>query len=179
MSLPRSYWRNLVLGRPGMAEPITEALRQLVTARAQGRCEYCQSPEAYATARFSIEHIRPRSLQGPTVPANLALACQGCNGYKSAQTTSLDPETGETVDLFRPRRHVWGEHFTWSANGLYAIYCWSYVHRQSYSCTASDQPPAACESAPRPDGYWGPSVPGISHRNSGLALTSPDLLAHR
>ena len=82
-----------------MAEPITEALRQLVTARAQGRCEYCQSPEAYATERFSIEHIQPRILQGPTVPANLALACQGCNGYKSAQTTSIDPETGETVDL--------------------------------------------------------------------------------
>jgi hypothetical protein len=52
-----------------MAEPIAEALacvsthvRQLVTARAQGRCEYCQSPEAYATERFSIEHIQPRIL---------------------------------------------------------------------------------------------------------------------
>jgi HNH endonuclease len=101
-----------------MAEPITEALRQLVTARAQGRCEYCQSPEAYATERFSIEHIQPRILQGPTVPANLALACQGCNGYKSAQTTSIDPETGETVDLFHPRQHVWREHFTWGEDGL-------------------------------------------------------------
>jgi hypothetical protein len=101
-----------------MAEPITEALRQLVTARAQGRCEYCQSPEAYATERFSIEHIQPRTLQGSTMPANLALACQGCNGYKSVQTTGVDPETGETVVLFHPRQHVWGEHFTWSADGL-------------------------------------------------------------
>jgi HNH endonuclease len=101
-----------------MAEPITAALRQLVTARAQGRCEYCQSPEAYATERFSIEHIQPRIFQGPTVPANLALACQGCNGYKSIQTTSVDPETGETVELFHPRRHVWREHFTWSEDGL-------------------------------------------------------------
>ena len=101
-----------------MAEPIPEALRQLVTTRAHGRCEYCQSPEAYATERFSIEHIQPRTLQGPTVPANLALACQGCNGYKSTQTTSVDPETGEIVELFHPRRHVWREHFTWSADGL-------------------------------------------------------------
>ena len=106
------------MGRPGMAEPITEALRQLVTARAQGRCEYCQSPEAYATERFSVEPIQPRTLQGPTVPANFALVCQGCNGYKSAQTSSVEPETGETVELFHPRRHVWREHFTWSEDGL-------------------------------------------------------------
>ena len=104
-----------------MAEPITEALRQLVTARAQGRCEYCQSPEAYATERFSIEHIQPRTLQGLTVPANLALACQGCNGYKSAQTTGADPETGERVELFHPRRHIWQEHFSWSTDGLYIV----------------------------------------------------------
>jgi len=101
-----------------MAEPITEALRQLVTARAQGRYEYCQSPEAYATERFSIEHIQPRTLQGLTVPANLALACQGCNGYKSVQTTCVDPDTGETVALFHPRQHVWWEHFSWSTDGL-------------------------------------------------------------
>jgi hypothetical protein len=101
-----------------MAEPITEALRQLVTARAQGRCEYCQSPEAYATERFSVEHIQPRTFQGLTVLTNLALACQGCNGYKSIHTTSVDHETGETVALFHPRRHVWREHFTWSADGL-------------------------------------------------------------
>jgi 5-methylcytosine-specific restriction endonuclease McrA len=89
-----------------MAEPIAEALRQLVTARAQGRCEYCQRPEAYATERFSIEHIQPRTLQGPIVPSHLALACQGCNSYKSVQTTSIDPEIGETVEFFHPRRHV-------------------------------------------------------------------------
>jgi 5-methylcytosine-specific restriction endonuclease McrA len=106
------------LGRLGMAEPIAEALRQLVTTRAHGRCEYCQSPEAYATERFSVEHIQPRTLHGPTVTANLALACQGCNGYKSAKITSVDPETGEMVELFHPRQHVWWEHFTWSEDGL-------------------------------------------------------------
>jgi hypothetical protein len=101
-----------------MAEAIVEALRQLVTARAHERCEYGQSPEAYATERFSIEHIQPRTLQGLSVPTNLALACQGCNGYKSVQTTGIDPETGETVALFHPRRHVWREHLTWSEDGL-------------------------------------------------------------
>jgi hypothetical protein len=101
-----------------VAEPIAEGLRQLVTARAHGRCEYCQSPEAYATERFSVEHIQPRALEGPTVAENLALACQGCNGHKSAKTTAADPETGETVALFHPRRDAWREHFAWSEDNL-------------------------------------------------------------
>jgi hypothetical protein len=39
VSRPRSCWRNLVSGLPGMAAPMTAAQRQLVTARAQGGCE--------------------------------------------------------------------------------------------------------------------------------------------
>ena len=101
-----------------MAEPITEALRQLVTARAQGRCEYCQSPEAYATERSRLNistHVHSRAQQClPTVPSLPGVQ----RGYKSIHTTSVDPETGETVALFHPRQHVWREHFTWSADGL-------------------------------------------------------------
>jgi 5-methylcytosine-specific restriction endonuclease McrA len=89
-----------------MAEPISEALRQLVTRRARGCCEYCRSQEAYATERFSVEHIQPRALGGLTVAENLALACQGCNGHKAAKTTAADPETNEMTVLFHPRQNI-------------------------------------------------------------------------
>jgi hypothetical protein len=104
-----------------MSEPIPEALRQFVTARAHGRCEYCWSREDYATGRFSVEHIQPRAANGPTAAENLALACQGCNGHKAAKTAAPDPETGEPAELFHPRRHVWQEHFAWGEGGLKVI----------------------------------------------------------
>jgi hypothetical protein len=104
-----------------MSESVTEALRQLVTARAHGRCEYCRSREDYATGRFSIEHIQPRAANGPTAAENLALACQGCNGHKAAKTAAPDPETGGLAELFHPRRHAWPEHFAWSEDGSEVI----------------------------------------------------------
>jgi 5-methylcytosine-specific restriction endonuclease McrA len=93
-------------------EPVGESLRLLVTLRANGRCEYCQSPEAYATERFSVEHVRPRAVGGLTRFENLALACQGCNGHKSAKVEAIDPKTGETIRLFNPRADQWEQHFT-------------------------------------------------------------------
>jgi hypothetical protein len=30
----------------------------------------------------------------------------------------VDPQSAEPVALFHPRRHSWGEHFIWSADGL-------------------------------------------------------------
>lgn len=101
-----------------MAEAISEALRQAVTERARGCCEYCRSQEAYATERFSIEHIHPQALGGLTVEENLALACQGCNGHKSAATKAADPQTSEMTTLFHPRQQIWEEHFAWSEDGL-------------------------------------------------------------
>lgn len=104
-----------------MAEPIPDALRRFVTTRAQGCCEYCRSQEAYATERFSIEHIHPRAAGGMTVPDNLALACQGCNGHKAVTHTAPDPQTGELVALFHPRQHNWSQHFTWSEDKLQVL----------------------------------------------------------
>lgn len=104
-----------------MAETISESLRQFVTERACGCCEYCRSQEAYATERFSIEHIQPRASGGLTIAENLALACQGCNGHKATKTTAPDPETGETTVLFHPRQHIWHEHFAWSKDELHIL----------------------------------------------------------
>ncbi len=59
------------------AKPVSSQLRRIVTERARGCCEYCQSQEIYSTQSFSVEHITPVSKNGETTADNLALACQG------------------------------------------------------------------------------------------------------
>ena len=98
--------------RPGLK------LRRFVAERAGGRCEYCLTPARVATQSFSVEHILPWSKGGPTQPANLALACQGCNGYKLSYISAVDPRTGAHVELFHPRKMRWSDHFIWSPDGL-------------------------------------------------------------
>ncbi len=44
---------------------------------------------------------------------NLALACGRCNRQKGPNIAGLDPESGELVPLFNPRKEHWDEHFTW------------------------------------------------------------------
>lgn len=90
------------------------ALRRRVVQRAQGRCEYCQLPMAYAPDLFEIEHVIPVSHGGQTTLDNLALACSTCNRYKGARRKAQDPQTGRAVPLFNPRRQHWSRHFQWS-----------------------------------------------------------------
>ena len=92
-------------------------LREFVIRRAQGRCEYCRSPAAFAHQSFSLEHIRPRSRRGKRSPANLALSCQGCNNHKYDRTKFRDPISGNYAVLYHPRRHQWSDHFAWSDDG--------------------------------------------------------------
>ena len=88
-------------------------LRYTVERRAKGCCEYCHSPAKYATQRFALEHIIPRSQGGATSLENLALACQGCNNHKYNKIKSGDPVTNQLADLFHPRTQRWQAHFTW------------------------------------------------------------------
>ncbi|MDX2239996.1 MAG: HNH endonuclease signature motif containing protein [Leptolyngbyaceae cyanobacterium bins.302] len=96
------------------SERVSAELRRLVAARAQGYCEYCYSPEDFATESFTIEHIKPRVAGGETVLDNLAWSCVGCNSYKQARMQAIDPETGQLEPLFHPRISAWSEHFAWS-----------------------------------------------------------------
>jgi hypothetical protein len=91
-------------------------LRRLVSERAGGCCEYCRSQARFSPQPFSVEHIHPRSEGGETVPENLALACQGCNGHKYTKTVAVDPIMETEVPLFHPRRDRWRDHFAWSAD---------------------------------------------------------------
>ena len=100
-------------------------LRRAVRRRARFRCEYCHLPEAHApVAPFQVEHIIARQHGGPTVLANLALACHHDNLHKGPNLTGIDPITRKLVRLFHPRRMKWDRHFAWDGpvlRGLTAI----------------------------------------------------------
>ena len=78
---------------------LTAELRQRVTERASGCCEYCWSQARYATHAFSVEHIVARARGGTTVLDNLALACQGCNNHKYDKTEAPDPASGRSCHV--------------------------------------------------------------------------------
>ena len=96
---------------------ISKALRQIVAQQAWQRCGYCLTQEAIVGTPMEVDHIIPESLGGQTEEANLWLACLLCNDHKNDRIAALDPETGEYVGLFDPRRQQWHEHFMWSVNG--------------------------------------------------------------
>lgn len=91
---------------------IDAAVRALVRHRAGHRCEYCLLKQEHLPfSTFQVEHIIPRKHGGDDDPANLALTCDRCNSHKGANLTGIDPETGEIIALFNPRKHSWEEHF--------------------------------------------------------------------
>ena len=86
-------------------------LRQIVTQRASGQCEYCLYPEKIHSGVLHLDHIIPPQYGGKHTAENRALACQNCNLRKSDKINGVDPVTGQTVRLFHPRQDGWGEHF--------------------------------------------------------------------
>jgi 5-methylcytosine-specific restriction endonuclease McrA len=95
---------------------IAPALRRAVVERAHGRCEYCQTAQAIVV-EMEVDHITPESAGGATDIDNICLTCIGCNGFKLAFQTGIDPETGKEAPLFHPRIHLWDDHFAWAAAG--------------------------------------------------------------
>jgi 5-methylcytosine-specific restriction endonuclease McrA len=89
------------------------AARQDVRERARNRCEYCQLSQETTGLRHHIEHIVARKHGGANVMENLALACHRCNLHKGSNLSGIDPDTGEIVALFHPRRDRWSDHFRW------------------------------------------------------------------
>jgi hypothetical protein len=79
--------------------------------RAGGRCEYCHLPQAAYKRRFHLEHITARCHGGTEDLTNLALACAGCNMRKGVNLAGIDPQTGDVVVLFHPRKDAWADHF--------------------------------------------------------------------
>lgn len=90
-----------------------------MVARAADRCEYCTLSQAGQEATFHVDHVIPRAAGGETVLENLALACVSCSLHKAARQTWVDPDTGNVVLLYNPRRDIWSQHFRW--DGVYLI----------------------------------------------------------
>lgn len=86
-------------------------LRNFVRARAQNRCEYCRFPHDAQRLSFHVEHIIAKQHGGGDDGSNLAWACDRCNVHKGPNLCSIDPHTGQMVELFNPRRDVWADHF--------------------------------------------------------------------
>lgn len=87
------------------------ATRDLVRRRAGDRCEYCFLRQEHSDLTHHVEHIVAKQHGGSDDPENLALACQRCNLHKGPNLTGMNPETGEIVPLYHPRRDQWAEHF--------------------------------------------------------------------
>ena len=105
---------------------VSAEIRREVIIRADGFCEYCRSNSRFADSPFDVEHILPESKGGKSELVNLALACHGCNLFKSNKTEFFDAVSDKTVRLFNPRIDVWEEHFSWPSDfaeivGLTAI----------------------------------------------------------
>lgn len=95
-----------------MSTPYVSApLRRLVVERAGNRCEYCGIPEAATFAAHELDHVVAQKHGGQTETANLALSCALCNKHKGSDLTSVDPETGDIIPLYHPRKDIWSEHF--------------------------------------------------------------------
>lgn len=99
---------------------ITKALRTLVTERAKGLCEYCQTAQVIVI-EMEIDHIIPESADGETSADNLCLACAGCNNFKRDAQTGVDPTSRREVALFNPRTQTWHTHFQWDEQGIRLI----------------------------------------------------------
>jgi len=90
---------------------VPAGLRRLVIQRAAHRCEYCKLSQEGQEATFHIDHVIPVAAGGETVAENLALTCVSCSLRKAARQTAVDPQSGQEVALYNPRRDVWHEHF--------------------------------------------------------------------
>ena len=100
---------------------ISPSTRKTVAKRANYLCEYCLSPQDFSTQSHSIEHILPKIKKGSDELENLALACQGCNSYKSDKIEAVDSFTKRISPLYNPRTDIWKDHFIWSDDYLEII----------------------------------------------------------
>jgi hypothetical protein len=74
--------------------------------------------QAFYRSRHQIDHIVARQHGGRTSLDNLALACFPCNNHKGPNLSGIDPDRGEMVRLFHPRRDTWSRHFRWEGARL-------------------------------------------------------------
>ena len=100
---------------------ISSSLRQAVAQNSLYRCGYCLTSELIVGSEFTVDHIIPQSLGGPTSVENLCLAYWGCNLHKHDRLVALDPDTDILVRLFHPNQQRWQDNFAWFEKGLLIV----------------------------------------------------------
>jgi 5-methylcytosine-specific restriction endonuclease McrA len=104
---------------------VPPSLRNAVRLRAGDCCEYCGIHEDDAFEAHEADHIIAVQHRGVTTADNLAFACWECNRRKGLSLSSVDPDTGEIVRLYNPRRDVWSEHFF--LDGVNILYLFMFI----------------------------------------------------
>jgi HNH endonuclease len=94
-----------------MTTYLSATLRQLVSQRASGACEYCRIHQTFSIYSHEIDHVIALKHGGESTDDNLVLACLPCNRHKGSDLTSIDPIAGVITPLFNPRTQIWSEHF--------------------------------------------------------------------
>lgn len=97
---------------------VNAKIRAQVMERAGGYCEYCRTASRYSDTPFDIDHCLPESKDGASETENLALACHGCNLFKTNRTDFSDPATNINARLFNPRTDLWADHFVWTRDAI-------------------------------------------------------------
>jgi hypothetical protein len=98
----------------------SDALREQVTQRAHGLCEYCQSRQVILIT-LDVDHSLPLPMGGTPTPDTLCLVCRHCNGFRQNHQSAMDPDSRTLVSLFNPRTDRWQDHFRWDTDGLHLI----------------------------------------------------------
>ncbi len=94
-----------------MSVYIPASIRQLVSQRTAGICEYCLIHQDFSMYSHEIDHVVAIKHGGQSIEDNLVVACLPCNRHKGSDLTSIDPTTGLITPLFNPRIQVWSDHF--------------------------------------------------------------------
>ena len=97
------------------------ALRQIVSDRAKGKCEYCRLDQDFSIYSHEVDHIIAVKHGGKTIVENLALSCLPCNRHKGSDFATFDPLSGEIIQLFNPRTQIWSEHFRLDNGQIFGI----------------------------------------------------------
>ena len=116
---------------------VPAALAEEVRQRAGGRCEYCQLAQIGQEAAFHIDHVVPRTVGGPTVSENLAIACVSCSLRKEPRRLAANPETGADEPLYHPRQQRWADHFRWDGEMVVGL---SATGRATLAALAMNRP---------------------------------------
>lgn len=116
-----------------------KSLEEMVWKRAEGVCEYCHLPRDFHRVPFQIDHIIAAQHGGKTAAENLAVSCLRCNKRKGPNVAGIDPDTGEIVRLYNPRKDGWHDHFRWDDAILIAL---TQVGRTTIAVLAINHPSA-------------------------------------